>query len=211
MGRGGCGRFGAARAGRETTGAAMAGTVAIVAGDSAGAGVAAAARDSAGAAVTAAARAIRRGGLRGVGVADIMKEAGLTHGGFYAHFESRDALLVEAMQRAGQDNLVSLSDGIERRLRQGGTRFRALVETYLNDAHIEWTEDGCVIAALASEMTRQHEAVRDEARRRISAMVPPVRAAPPTCASVSDAAVGASQLVGACTPGSTPGAHTVWR
>ena len=73
--------------------------------------------------VDAAARAVRRAGYRGVGVADIMKEAGLTHGGFYAHFESRDALLIEAMQRAGQDNLVSLSDGIERRLRQGGTRF----------------------------------------------------------------------------------------
>jgi AcrR family transcriptional regulator len=115
--------------------------------------------------VDVAARAVRRAGYRGVGVADIMKEAGLTHGGFYAHFESRDALLVEAMQRAGQDNLVSLSDGIERRLRQGGTRFRALVETYLNDAHIEWTEDGCVIAALASEMTRQHDAVRTIARQ----------------------------------------------
>ena len=54
--------------------------------------------------VNVAARAIRRAGYRGVGVADIMKEAGLTHGGFYAHFSSRDALLVEAMQRAGRHN-----------------------------------------------------------------------------------------------------------
>ena len=49
----------------------------------------------------AAARAIRRNGYAGVGVADVMKEAGLTHGGFYAHFDSRDALLVEALARAG--------------------------------------------------------------------------------------------------------------
>ncbi len=136
-----------------------------------------------------------------------MKEAGLTHGGFYAHFESRDALLVEAMQRAGQDNLVSLSDGIERRLRQGGTRFRALVETYLNDAHIEWTEDGCVIAALASEMTRQHDAVRDEARRRVAAMVDLVRAALPSGADDREAAVVASTMVGALQLARTLGAE----
>ena len=53
--------------------------------------------------VDAAARAIRREGYAGVGVADVMKEAGLTHGGFYAHFPSRDALLAAAMERAGRD------------------------------------------------------------------------------------------------------------
>jgi TetR/AcrR family transcriptional repressor of nem operon len=147
--------------------------------------------------VDVAARAVRRAGYRGVGVADIMKEAGLTHGGFYAHFESRDALLVEAMQRAGQDNLGSLTDGMERRLRQGGTRFRALMETYLHDAHIERTEEGCVIAALASEMTRQHEAVLDEARRRVAAMVELVRAALHSGAEDREAVVVASTMVGA--------------
>src|SRR6266496_3897353 len=48
----------------------------------------------------AAARAIRKHGYEGVGVADVMKEAGLTHGGFYAHFESRDALLAAAADQA---------------------------------------------------------------------------------------------------------------
>lgn len=156
--------------------------------------------------VDVAARAVRRAGYRGVGVADIMREAGLTHGGFYAHFESRDAMLVEAMQRAGQDNLASLSDGMERRLRKGGTRFRALIETYLNDAHIERTEDGCVIAALASEMTRQHEAVLDEARRRIAAMVDLVRAALPTSAEQREAVVVASTMIGALQLARTLGA-----
>ena len=52
--------------------------------------------------VATAARAIRRGGFQGVGVADIMKEAGLTHGGFYAHFSSRNALLAEALERAAR-------------------------------------------------------------------------------------------------------------
>lgn len=147
--------------------------------------------------VDVAARAIRRAGYRGVGVADIMKEAGLTHGGFYAHFDSRDALLVEAMQRAGQDSLASLSEAMERRLRKGGTRFSALVESYLHDAHIERTEDGCVIAALASEMTRQEVAVRDEARRRVAAMVDLVRSALPDGAEIAEADVVTATMVGA--------------
>ncbi|OEZ87162.1 DNA-binding transcriptional repressor AcrR [Janthinobacterium sp. HH104] len=53
--------------------------------------------------VEVATRAIRRSGYAGTGVADIMKEAGLTHGGFYAHFASRDALLAEAGDRAGAE------------------------------------------------------------------------------------------------------------
>lgn len=158
--------------------------------------------------VAVAARAIRRGGFQGMGVADIMKEAGLTHGGFYAHFESRDALLVEAMQRAGQDNLASLSEGMERRLRQGDTRFRALIETYLHDTHIERTEDGCVIAALASEMPHQHDAVLDEARRRIAAMVDLVRTALPSIAEDREAVVVASTMVGALQLARALGAET---
>src|SRR5206468_12094847 len=55
--------------------------------------------------VDAAARAIRRSGYSGTGVADIMKEAGLTHGGFYAHFASREAMLAEAADRAGADGM----------------------------------------------------------------------------------------------------------
>lgn len=147
--------------------------------------------------VDVASRAIRRGGYRGVGVADIMKEAGLTHGGFYAHFDSRDALLVEAMERAGEDNLASLVEVIERRLRKGGSRFRALIETYLHDAHIHRTEDGCVIAALASEMTRQEDVVRDEARRRVVAMVSLVRAALSDNKNENEADVVTATMVGA--------------
>src|SRR5258705_13855339 len=51
--------------------------------------------------VESAARAIRRSGYNGTGVADIMKDAGLTHGGFYAHFSSREAMLAEAADHAG--------------------------------------------------------------------------------------------------------------
>src|SRR4026208_175305 len=59
----------------------------------------------------AAARAIRKHGYEGVGVADVMKEAGLTHGWFYAHFESRDALLAAAADQAGTESIENLTRG----------------------------------------------------------------------------------------------------
>jgi AcrR family transcriptional regulator len=147
--------------------------------------------------VDVASKAIRRAGYRGVGVADIMKEAGLTHGGFYAHFESRDALVVEALARAGQENIASLTEVIERRLTKGDTRFQALVETYLNQVHMERVEDGCVVAALSSEITRQDEVVRVEARRRVDAMIALVQGALPEYADESEAAVITATMVGA--------------
>src|SRR5881275_360115 len=58
--------------------------------------------------VEAAARAIRRSGYNGTGVADIMKDAGLTHGGFYAHFPSREAMLAEAADRAGSESVATM-------------------------------------------------------------------------------------------------------
>lgn len=147
--------------------------------------------------VEVASRAIRRTGYRGVGVADIMQEAGLTHGGFYAHFESRDALLVEAMQHAARDNQTTMSDAMARRLRKGGTPFGALVEVYLHERHMERAEQGCVVAALASEMTRQDDAVRDEARRRIAGLVERVRSVLPDDADRAEAEVVAATMVGA--------------
>ena len=79
--------------------------------------------------VDAAARAIRREGYAGVGVADVMKEAGLTHGGFYAHFPSRDALLAAAMERAGRDGAARMSKSMEQRRADGASPLRCLLYT----------------------------------------------------------------------------------
>jgi AcrR family transcriptional regulator len=147
--------------------------------------------------VEVAARAIRRAGYRGVGVADIMKEAGLTHGGFYAHFASRDALLVEAMQQAGRDSQITLSQAVERRVAKGHSRFAALVQAYLHDMHMERPEQGCVVAALASEMTRQDDAVREEARHRVASLVEFVRSALPAGTDPDQAEVVTATMVGA--------------
>ena len=87
--------------------------------------------------VETAARAIRRAGFDGVGVADIMKEAGLTHGGFYAHFPSRDALVVEALERAREESAKNTELAAADPRLQGASVFRKLVLAYLSDAHLK--------------------------------------------------------------------------
>src|SRR5215813_14529378 len=99
----------------------------------------------------AAARAIRKHGYAGVGVADVMKEAGLTHGGFYAHFKSRDALLAEALERASRQSSKVASTAAEQRAAKGVSTLRSLVEVYLRDDQITSLEAGCPVAALGSE------------------------------------------------------------
>ena len=145
--------------------------------------------------VETAARAIRRGGFHGVGVADIMKEAGLTHGGFYAHFDSRDALLVEALEKAGRESGEAVTRALERRAAKGVSAFRALVEAYLADEHLGSLEIGCPVAALACDMPRQSDAVRAASAMRVRRLVAGVRSALPD-ASRATASIVAGTLVG---------------
>ncbi len=145
--------------------------------------------------VDAAARAIRRHGYAGVGVADVMKEAGLTHGGFYAHFGSRDALLVEALERAGRESFAAVTRAAERRAPKGVSSFRSLVETYLADAHLASLETGCPVAALGCDMPRQSPAVREASAVRVQRLIAAVRAALPA-APRATASVVAGTLVG---------------
>ena len=119
--------------------------------------------------VDAAARAIRRSGFDGTGVADIMKDAGLTHGGFYAHFPSREAMLTEATMRAGADSAAKLSRVVAAAPEQQA--LQALLEAYLSKTHVEKAEHGCPVAALASEMPRQAPEVRHAATQRIKEMI----------------------------------------
>ena len=121
--------------------------------------------------VDAAARAIRRHGYAGVGVADVMKDAGLTHGGFYAHFESRDALLVEAIARAGRGSASFIGRRIDALREAGASPFRALVESYLDDGLLKAVDAGCPVAALCSEMPRQAPDVRKASSERVQSLV----------------------------------------
>ena len=119
--------------------------------------------------VEVAARAIRRTGYGGTAVAVIMTEAGLTHGGFYAHFASREAMLAEAADRAGAESVaMSLRIAAAAPPEQA---LQALLSAYLSKEHIEGMENGCPIAALGSEMPRQAPEVRRAATRRIKEMI----------------------------------------
>lgn len=119
--------------------------------------------------VDAAARAIRRSGYNGTGVADIMKDAGLTHGGFYAHFESREAMLAEAADHAGGEAVAAMERIIASVPPQQA--LKAMMQAYLSKEHLEAIETGCATAALCSEMSRQAPEVRRAATRRIKEMI----------------------------------------
>ena len=107
-----------------------------------------------------AAKAICRGGYSGISVTDLMKEAGLTHGGFYAHFSSRDAMSTEAMTLAADNSRARIAPIMQQHQRHGMSPFRSLVESYLSEQHLVAIEQGCPIAALASEIVRQADEVR---------------------------------------------------
>lgn len=119
--------------------------------------------------VETAARAIRRSGYSGTGVADIMKEAGLTHGGFYAHFASRDAMLAEAADRAGAEGVAAVARVAAAAPPQQA--LQAMMQAYLSKTHVESVETGCGVAALCSETPRQAPQVRRAATRRIKEMI----------------------------------------
>jgi AcrR family transcriptional regulator len=102
--------------------------------------------------VASTTKALREHGLSGVGIPALMKSAGLTHGGFYAHFESRDDLVAAAIEAAGAQTADDVFSGA-----------RSLEETlgmYLSKGHLEHPERGCVVAALGAEGARQAPSVR---------------------------------------------------
>lgn len=107
--------------------------------------------------VEAASRRFRERGFEGIGVADLMKEVGLTHGGFYGHFGSKEDLMAEACAAA-------LSRSRERWQKRAQAHPEdpagAIARMYLTPRHRDAPGDGCVMAALASEAARQGPVVR---------------------------------------------------
>ena len=119
--------------------------------------------------VSVAARAIRRSGYDGTGVADIMKEAGLTHGAFYSHFTSREAMLAEAAARACAESATAAT-GVAARL-PPGEALVTMLGAYLSKEHAQNTELGCPLAALGSETARQGPEVRRVTTRHLKEMI----------------------------------------
>jgi TetR/AcrR family transcriptional repressor of nem operon len=115
--------------------------------------------------VEAAAAAFRQQGIAQVGVADIMRRAGLTHGGFYAHFASKDDLLVEALTHAS----AQVTSMLETPLKDAASTNRLLeaAMTYLSSFHLTHPEDGCPVASLGPELMRSSQ----KARRQLAAEI----------------------------------------
>jgi TetR/AcrR family transcriptional regulator, transcriptional repressor for nem operon len=144
-----------------------------------------------------AARALRRAGAEGVGVAEVMREAGLTHGGFYAHFRSREAMVAAAIERAGRNSADHLAPRIAKREAEGAGPLRALLESYLADSQLAAAETGCPVAALGSEMARQTPLVREASCDRVRNLIRLVAQRLPADVAADRAAPIVSAMVGA--------------
>ena len=114
--------------------------------------------------VAIASKRFREEGLAGIGIADLMKEAGLTVGGFYKHFNSRDALVAEAVDRA-----LELWKRQVDAAASGGppVTYESLVDEYLSDAHRNHPGTGCPVGALAGDLARSDKRTRALVSRKI--------------------------------------------
>ncbi|MFG1429109.1 TetR/AcrR family transcriptional regulator [Roseixanthobacter glucoisosaccharinicivorans] len=106
--------------------------------------------------IAAAARLFRERGFDGVGVAEITRAAGLTHGGFYGHFASKDALAVEAFDAAFARSVKRVTA----RAAPGGGGLPRYLESYLSLAHRDAPQEGCPMAAVATQVDQQDAKVQ---------------------------------------------------
>jgi len=105
-----------------------------------------------------AARRVRAEGITGAAVLSVMRDAGLTHGGFYKHFGSKDELLTKSLSEAFQEVADHLTQAAEKS--QPATAWKAIVKAYLSPEHCDHAERGCPLAALAPELARAGHAIK---------------------------------------------------
>ena len=112
---------------------------------------------------------LREKGIHGVGVAELMKDAGLTHGGFYSHFESREALMVEAVTYAMDRSMASwreLTDDLT-----PSQRLAAIADAYLSKQHRDDPGRGCAVLAVGAEIARETARTRRAFAAKVTAMI----------------------------------------
>lgn len=146
-----------------------------------------------------AAKIIRRDGFDALGVADVMKQSGLTHGGFYAHFPNRNALLAEALDYATRSSANTIALAVVQQLEQGTKPLAAYIDAYLSEAHVQacLQGEGCPVAALGSEFSRQEDAIKLEATRATQAFIDKLIALSDQKLNQANAFFLASSLIGA--------------
>ncbi len=143
--------------------------------------------------IDAAAEKFRKDGVAAVGIAGLMGEAGLTHGGFYAHFESKEALI--------RDALAAAMDRTSQRLNRAGDEagLEGLIRTYLRRAHRDNPQNGCAIASLGPEIARHEPETREMFARRVEAFTARIAAYLPaedaaTAIGITGILIGTLQL-----------------
>lgn len=112
--------------------------------------------------VETAARLFRERGFDGVGVADLMQNAGFTHGGFYNHFASKNALVVDAVRWAFRQRAEDMAPG---------TGIEDILARYLSRDHLHDSGDACPASSLSGDAARQPEEVRNEFAEGIGALI----------------------------------------
>ena len=105
-----------------------------------------------------ASRRVRAEGITGAAVSSVMRDVGLTHGGFYKHFGSKDDLLTESLSAAFQETADRLTQAAGKS--PPGEAWKAVVKAYLSAEHCEHAERGCPLAALAPELARADHSIK---------------------------------------------------
>lgn len=112
---------------------------------------------------------LREKGAHGIGVADLMRDAGLTHGGFYSHFDSREALVIEAFTHAMDRSIESwrkIADD-----KPPVERFETMVNKYLTPAHRDSPGQGCAVPSLGADIARESPKTRKAFAAKLDKMI----------------------------------------
>ncbi len=115
-----------------------------------------------------AAQLFRERGFNGIGVADLMKSAGLTHGGFYGQFASKQDLMAQSCSRASQDTLKKFQAAANR---TPGSPLTGVAQMYLSTLHRDQPGHGCLIAALGAEAAREGPPLRRALSESVQSVV----------------------------------------
>lgn len=142
--------------------------------------------------LAAAGRLFRARGVQGVSVADVMREAGLTHGGFYGHYGSKSELAASACRRVLAEGAARWRKRAARARAEGQDPVTAIAAAYLSMKHVNRPEQGCAIATLAAEAARTGAPLHSAMSEGVSELLAALAAEMPgkSKAAKQDAALG---------------------
>lgn len=121
--------------------------------------------------ITSAAKAFRTHGVRNISLPHIMKGAGLTHGGFYSHFENKDQLVMETCHFAISDTIEMLQKVADKNKNEDQSPIEAVIDFYLGSLHRDQTEVGCILPALSGEISQLSEEIRQAYTRELQRFI----------------------------------------